>query len=208
MATGDLVVSQTSKNFLRQWLLCRARHKSHYLELDFIWSDGPAARGSPVATGAGTPHNSRLRVVIRRRAGEGGCSFRSEPCRASRLTSGTANGASRDCPGAPCTRRAAARLPVMEVTPGRRHEGCASLGGIAPRDVARSACCRTSLPPGCLACSLRLKTASPSHPRPGAWRPLPMRSADRTSACPAPFAGYAGAFARFEQPSCMLRRRR
>ena len=117
-------------------------------------------------------------------AREAGAASRSEHCRASRRTSGTGNGATRDCPAAPCTRRAAARLLVMAVTPGRRHEGCGSLGGTALRVVERSASCRTSLPRGCLACSPRSNTASLSHRRPRAWRPPPMRSADPRSRLP------------------------
>jgi hypothetical protein len=181
---------------------------AHYLESGFIWRGGPAGQRSRVATGAGTPDNSCLRVVIRRRAGEGRCSFRSEHCRVSTCTSGTGNGATRDCRAAPCTRRVAARLPVMEVTPGRRHEGCGSPGGTALRAAERSASCRTSWPPGCLACSLRSNTASPSHRRPRAWRPLPMRSADPMSACPARSVGYAGAFERSERFLRMWRWRR
>ena len=188
--------------------LALTHHKVHYLESDFIWSGGPTGQRSPVATGAGTPDNFCLRVVIRRRAGEGRCSFRSEHCRVSTCTSGTGNGATRDCPAAPCTRRVAARLPVMEVTPGRRHEGCGSPGGTALRAAERSASCRTSWPPGCLACSPRSNTASPSHRRPRAWRPLPMRSADPMSACPARSVGCAGAFERSERFSRMWRRRR
>ena len=46
-------------------------------------------------------------------------------------TSGTGNGAMPDCLVAPCIRRAAARLLVMAVTPGSRHEACGLLGGTA-----------------------------------------------------------------------------
>jgi transposase len=90
----------------------------HYPESDFMLSDGPAPQHSPVTTGSGTPHNSRLRAALRRRVGERQCRFRCGPRRAPTRTSGTGSGGRCDCPAARCIHPAAARLPVMAVTPG------------------------------------------------------------------------------------------
>jgi hypothetical protein len=97
----------------------------------------PTGQRLLATTADGTPDNSDLRGGMRRCPGEGRCSFPSEHCRASRRTSGTTGGATRDCPFAPCTRQAAARLLVMAVTLGRHRVGCGSPGGIALRAVER-----------------------------------------------------------------------
>ena len=199
-AGGDLARSNHCR---RQCCLCRAPDKAHYLEPSFIWSDGRARQHSPVTTAGGTPDNFALRGATRRCSREGRCSFPFEHCRAPRRTSGTTDGATRDCPFAPCTRQAAARLLVMAVTPGRRHAGCGSPAGTAPRVVGRSASCRTFLPRGGPACWPRSNTASPSHCRPRASRPPPMRSADPRSRCPAPCAGCGGVFKRSKRLSRM-----
>jgi len=91
---------------------------AHNLELIFMWSGGPAPLLCVVTTAGGTPDNSRLRVAGRRRVGECQCRSHFEHCRTSRRTSGTGNGAMLVCRRAPCIQRAAARLPVMAVTPG------------------------------------------------------------------------------------------
>ena len=160
--------SCSSKKPLRTCALCRARHKAHYLERVFMLSCGPAGQRRAVTAAEWAPHNSRLRVAIRRRVGERQCRSPCEHCRASRRISGSANGVRLNCPAAPCIRRAAARLPAMAVTPGRRHGGCGSLDGTALRAAERSASCRTSSPPGSPACSPRSRKASLSHRRPGA----------------------------------------
>lgn len=156
-----------------------------------MWSGEPATQGSTVTGAVGTPHNPRVRVAFRERVGERHCSFRFEHRRASMRTSGTGNGGTRDWPAAPCIPRAAAPLPATAATPGRRHEGCGSLGGIARRAAERSACCQTSWPPGCSARLRRSRRASPLPRRPRAWRRRPMRCAGPTSPCPAPSVGCA-----------------
>src|SRR5690349_8215513 len=118
---------------------------AHYLESDFIWSDRPPRQHSPATTAGGAPDNFVLRGATRRCPREGRCSFPSEHCRASRRTSGTTDGATRDCPFAPCTRQAAARLLVTAVTPEQRHAGCGSPAGTALRVARRSVSCRTFL---------------------------------------------------------------
>jgi hypothetical protein len=189
--------------FLRQWALCRAPDKAHYLESDFIWSDRPPRQHSPATTAGGAPDNFVLRGATRRCPREGRCSFPSEHCRASRRTSGTTDGATRDCPFAPCTRQAAARLLVTAVTPGQRHAVCGSPAGTALRVARRSVSCRTFLQRGGPACWPRSSTASPSHCPPRAWRQPPMRSADPRSRCPAPCAGCGGALKRSKRSSRM-----
>ena len=177
--------------------------RAHYLESDFIWSDHRARQHSPATTAGGTRDKFDRRGGTPRCPREGRCSFPSEHCRTSRRTSGTTDGATRDCPFAPCTRRVAVRLLVTAVMPGRRLAGCGSPGGTAPRAVERSVCCRTFLPQGGLAYWPRSNTVSPLHCRPRAWRPPPTCSADLRSLCPAPCAGCGGALKRSKRPSRM-----
>ena len=96
---------------------------AHYPESVFMLSDRPSPQRLPMTAVAGIPHNSRLRAALRRRVGERQCRFRCGPRRASTRTSGTGSGGRPDCPAAPCIRPAAARLPVMAVTPVRRRRG-------------------------------------------------------------------------------------
>ena len=86
---------------------------AHYLEPDFIWSDGLMPHSWPATWGRRTRHNSRLRVALGRRVGERHCRSRYGHRRASRRMSRTVNGVIPIWPNAPCTRLAVARLPVM-----------------------------------------------------------------------------------------------
>jgi hypothetical protein len=144
-----------------------------------MWSGTRAVGHAAVSAIDRTRDNSLRRAALRRRMGERPCSFRFEHRRASTRISGTGNGATPDCPAAPCIRRAGACSLVTAVIPGERREGSGSRGGTVLRAAERSAYCRTSWPPGRRAFSCRSRRASRSHQRSRAWRPPRTRCVAR-----------------------------
>jgi hypothetical protein len=102
--------------------------------------------------GRASPHNFSPRVEDGRRGEGRQCRSHYTPSRLSRRTSPRASGARCAWSHAHCTLTAAVPSPVMGVTRARRRRACASRGGTARKVIERSACCRTSLPPSCLAC--------------------------------------------------------
>src|SRR5215472_12183275 len=60
-------ISASSKNLRLAWTLCRARHKSHYLEHSFMWSgcgEADFRRRNRMMPARRTPHNARRRVDV------------------------------------------------------------------------------------------------------------------------------------------------